>query len=421
MQLQKCRGDKRMKEILKIKMLGGFSMFYDDREIVLDRNAISKTTQLLQILLLHKETGVAKTSLIDALYGREDVENRNGSLNNTIFRLRKQLRSSGLPEDNYITITGGICYWTGKTPIEVDCLEFENEMQEGDQTDDPEEKVDFYEKASNLYEGEFLPDMIGEDWVAVQNTKDHELYIKCMKTLLIYYQEKEMYEKANCLAARAEEIYPFDEWQTYHIDGLIAMGRYEEAMALYEKTEKLFFEELGISPSKEVVRRFHYMGEHMSQAESALDDIRQRLREKEAADGAYYCNFPSFVDIYHIIVRMMERNGISVFIMLCTIKGSQEGIFGTNEEEKQISRLLQNSIKESLRKGDFYTRYNYGQYLIILSGIAQENCQVVSNRISRKFEANAENGKYSINYYVASAAEVCEDIMQEKENEIWKK
>ena len=51
-------------------------------------------------------------------------------------------------------------------------------------------------------------------------------------------------------------------------------------MALYEKTEKLFFEELGIAPSKEIIKRFRCMGERMSQAEAALDDIRQRLREK---------------------------------------------------------------------------------------------------------------------------------------------
>ena len=405
-----------MNETLKIKMLGGFSMQYNEREIVLDRNTTSKTTQLMQLLFLNKEKGVAKASLIDALYGREDVENRNGSLNNTIFRLRKQLRGSGLPEDNYITISGGMCYWTGQITTEVDCLEFENMIEAGDQSDDPEEKINFYEQASRLYTGEFLPDMIGEDWVAIQNTKDHELYIRCMKILLEHYQKEEMYEKVNRMAMRAEEIYPFDDWQIYHIDGLIAMGRYEEAMALYQKTAKLFFEELGISPSKEIIKRFHYMGERMSQAETALEDIRQRLREKEAASGAYYCNYPSFVDIYHIIIRMMERNGISVFIMLCTIKGSQDRTFGIDEKEKQISRMLQKAIRDSLRKGDFYTRYNYGQYLIILSGIAQENCKKVSDRIERNFKNNVETADYSINYYVASVAEVCEDIMDEDDD-----
>lgn len=94
---------------LKVKMLGGFSLSYGDKELVVDRSSVSKTTQLLEMVLLCAEEGIAKTSLIDGLYGREDVENKNGSLNNTLFRLRRQLAVAGLPESSYITIQKGIC------------------------------------------------------------------------------------------------------------------------------------------------------------------------------------------------------------------------------------------------------------------------------------------------------------------------
>lgn len=81
-----------MKNILKVRMLGGFTLEYKGKELVLDRNNVSKTTQLFQLLLLHtQDGGISKAALIDALYGRSDVENKNVSLNNTIFRLRKQL------------------------------------------------------------------------------------------------------------------------------------------------------------------------------------------------------------------------------------------------------------------------------------------------------------------------------------------
>lgn len=86
-----------MKNILKVRMLGGFTLEYKGKELVLDRNNVSKTTQLFQLLLLHtQDGGISKAALIDALYGRSDVENKNGSLNNTIFRLRKQLTAAGL-------------------------------------------------------------------------------------------------------------------------------------------------------------------------------------------------------------------------------------------------------------------------------------------------------------------------------------
>ena len=101
-----------MKNILKVRMLGGFTLEYKGKELVLDRNNVSKTTQLFQLLLLHtQDGGISKAALIDALYGRSDVENKNGSLNNTIFRLRKQLTAAGLPESSYININGGMCTW----------------------------------------------------------------------------------------------------------------------------------------------------------------------------------------------------------------------------------------------------------------------------------------------------------------------
>ena len=42
-----------IQDVLKVRMLGGFTLEYKGREIILDRNIASKTMQLLQIMLLH--------------------------------------------------------------------------------------------------------------------------------------------------------------------------------------------------------------------------------------------------------------------------------------------------------------------------------------------------------------------------------
>ena len=118
------------KEILKVRMLGGFSMVYQEKTLVFDRNYISKSTQLLQILFLHLEKGIAKERLLEELYGRDDVENRNGSLNNTIFRLRKQLEAAGLPEGKYFYLKKGIYYWDSVIPVETDLSVFEKKLEE---------------------------------------------------------------------------------------------------------------------------------------------------------------------------------------------------------------------------------------------------------------------------------------------------
>ena len=45
------------KNVLKVRMLGTFSMEYKGKELVLDRNKASKTTQLFQLLMFHTEDG----------------------------------------------------------------------------------------------------------------------------------------------------------------------------------------------------------------------------------------------------------------------------------------------------------------------------------------------------------------------------
>ena len=397
------------RRILKIQMLGCFSLEYDGKELVLDRNKVSKTTQLFQLILLHSQDGgISKVALIEALYGRSDVENKNGSLNNTIFRLRKQLAAAGLPESSYIRINGGMCTWGPDIKGSVDGCEFKQTIEAARREKTKKNKMEIYTKAWKLYIGEFLPDMMGEDWAAVENIACRDMYFECVEELCHYLKTEEKFEELHSIAHRAAEIYPLYDWQVWEIDSLIGMSRYKEGLEVYKRTTKLMFEELGLSPSGGMLERFKLMGERTSQAAGAIEDIRYRLREKESIEGAYYCTYPSFVDIYHVFGRMMERTGMSVFLMLCTLDFAN--IDADDESQKYYSNVLHESIQNAVRKGDFYTRYNIRQYLVMLIGISQENCTIVSKPINKEFNKRLTRRKNAaIDYYVASLGEVCND------------
>lgn len=387
-------------ERFEIRMLGTFSVNYAGREIVIDRNAVSKTTQLLQMLALHGQEGISKAGLIDALYGRETVENKNGSLNNTIFRLRRQLKAAGLPDSQYICIQNGMCTWDEAIPLWVDVCEFQN-LAEKSQSKTGQEEIRLCRKAVACYTGEFLPNMIGEAWVTVENVHCKELYTNCVRKLCEYYMKEEHYEETLRIATSASVIYPFEDWQLWQIDSLMAMSRYQEAMEVYEKATKLVLDELGLPPSPEMLRRFRIMGEHVSQTAEVTEDIRKRLDEKVHIEGAYYCSFPGFIDIYHVFSRMMERNGATVYIMLCTLKGISVKDGYIEGKDREASELLAEAIRGSLRRGDFYTRYSYSQYLILFSDIRMENCKIVSDRIQKRFEQKTA-GEYRVDFDVTS-------------------
>ena len=46
----------------------------------------------------------------------------------------------------------------------------------------------------------------------------------------------------------------------------------------------------------------------------------------EDTGAPYYCSYPSFQDIYRIIVRMGERQGAKGLLLLCTLRGEPAGI-----------------------------------------------------------------------------------------------
>lgn len=229
----------------------------------------------------------------------------------------------------------------------------------------------------------------------------------CRRTVPLPENRKK-FEELYRVAHSAAEIYPFYDWQIWEIDSLIGMSRYKDGLDVYKRTTKLMFDELGLSPSAGMLERFKLMGERTSQAAGAIEDIKYRLREKESIEGAYYCTYPSFVDVYHVFGRMMERTGMSVFLMLCTLNFIN--IETDDENQKYYSELLRESIQKAVRKGDFYTRYNIQQYLVMLIGITQENCTLVSKRINKEFNKRLTRRKnVSIDYYVASLGEVCND------------
>lgn len=310
-------------------------------------------------------------------------------------------------ESSYININGGMCTWDPDIETSVDVCDFKQTIESARHEKSQKTKMEIYAKAWKLYTGEFLPDMMGEDWAAVENIACRDMYFDCVEELCHYLKTEEKFEELYRVAHSAAEIYPFYDWQIWEIDSLIGMSRYKDGLDVYKRTTKLMFDELGLSPSAGMLERFKLMGERTSQAAGAIEDIKYRLREKESIEGAYYCTYPSFVDVYHVFGRMMERTGMSVFLMLCTLDFTN--IEADDENQKYYSELLRESIQKAVRKGDFYTRYNIQQYLVMLIGITQENCTLVSKRINIEFNKRLTRRKnVSIDYYVASLGEVCD-------------
>ena len=125
------------------------------------------------------------------------------------------------------------------------------------------------------------------------------------------------------VSSEAVRIYPFDEWQAMKIEALIGLNRYKEAMDFYEETARMFFEELGISPSARTMKLFDEMSAKMTGSYQTAGEIEEKLKEEEEKSGALYMSLPSFRDSYRLLQRILERNGQSAYLMVFTIIDSK--------------------------------------------------------------------------------------------------
>ncbi len=394
------------REVLRVQMFGGFSITYGDRLVTFRKNAASKSMQLLQLLLYRKETGVPRRELIELLYGRGGLSDPSNNLRVAVHRLRKQMAEAGLPEEEYIKIEDGVYCWSSSTPCAIDALEFAGLIEKARSETNQEKRMELQKQALELYQGDFLPKLSGEDWVLLEAVKYKNEYEETLQEVLSAQSSTRQFEDMLQLATAASDLYPFDEWQSYKIEALMGMGRDEEALQVYQDTTRLFFEELGIQPSERMIEQFREMSRRIKNIPRAITDIKGGLQEKEEETGAYYCSLPSFIDGYRIIRRIIERNGQSVYLMLCTLTDGSGNPMEGGTKLNHMSEELKQAIKRSLRKGDSYTQYSINQFLILLIGTNEENCRLVSDRITKNFAEDHRYWKNCIEYYVSSVIDV---------------
>ena len=168
----------------------------------------------------------------------------------------------------------------------------------------------------------------------------------------------------------------------------------------------MFFEELGIDPSEKMMKQFKEMSQKMGHSFQNSEAIEKNLRETVKETGAFYCTLPSFRDSYRLLQRIIERNGQSAYLMVCSITDGQGKNLESKEKLEVLSEHLHRAIKQSIRRGDCFTKYSPSQFLILLVGAKMENCSTIFERILTHFSSNHKSWRQYIEYTVSSVVEI---------------
>ena len=382
---------------LKVIMLGDFALHWGSKAVLSGYSRSNKAIYLLQYLLAHRGKSFSRDALIQLLYQRDDTENPVNALKIIVHRLRKLLLSLGLPDQEYILYESGRYSWNSAIHCEVDSEFFDAAVKAAENTELPqEERLSLYQQAISVYSGEFLPGLSTEDWVIPLSLYYQNRYHSSIQIAFQLLEEKSDYEGMLTVSSRAAALFPYDEKiQILKIYSLYRNKQVKEALAAYNATVEMLFNEFGVNPSNELLNLYKEISQGLSDVRDSIGEIRDSIRQQEEdqGQGAYYSNFQNFSDSYHLMVRSLERTGLSAYLMLCTL------------EDPSDFHSLQTAIKESLRKCDCFTRYSPKQYLILLMGINYENCEIVFRRIEEKFRRSCRGKCFNLDYSVVSAVD----------------
>ena len=408
--------ETKKKTKIYVQMLGGFSITVGDEKLDLGSNSKANFLKLTEIVLLRGMGGVSKRDLIDGIFGHKSLLDENNSLNNLLHQARTQLKKAGMPGRKIIDGKRGVYAPENNPDYEyiLDVQEFEDVCLKAKSEKKDDKKLYYYQKALGIYGGELLPEFATDYWVILESVRLKRLYDDVVDFLGKHYKEAEDFEALFDLYDKANKIYPDNGWQIEMIDALILRKEYKTAYELYTKCAHYYQDELEV-PIPDALRSCY---ERLSDnVRVVTDDIRQiqaniiRKDEKLKSEmgtrkiGAYLCPFTSFIDVYHVLRRNLERRGSSIFMMLCTLVDYEGKPIQNQEKLNARAEILQQSLSEGLRKGDVYTKYSSSQYLILLIGTKREDCAIIYQRLSRRVKELA-GSRAEFRYRIVSLAEI---------------
>ncbi len=402
---------------INVNMLGGFNIDMDGNQIGLGSNPKANFLKLIQMVLLNKDHGVNKQELITGVFGYKDLLDENNSLNNLFHQARTQLQKGGLPGKKYIVGKKGVYRPEESDNYEVviDVFTFKDLVRKANKEPSEHAKATYYKQALALYKGELLPENATDNWVIAESTNLKRQFDEIILFLDGYYRKEKKYDDLYEMYNYAVKIYPDNGLQIKLIEALILKKDYSAAYELYTKTAKYYLEELEIPLPESLLACYEHIYEDAKMVSSDIEDIQASILQKDEAlkrslagqqrMGAYFCPFPSFIDVYNVLRRNLMRRGSSIFMMMCTLVDKEGKPIANPEKQAEKANDFQVALTNTLRQGDVFTKYSSSQFLLLLIGTKKEDCSIVYQRISHSFKEVSGNSS-DFQYKIISLAEI---------------
>jgi len=183
---------------LQVRFFGHFEMACEGDAIPLGRNG--KALTILKYLLVNRSRPVSQDHLMGWLWPESNLKKARWSLNSAIHGLRKLLGScsSGLSA-NYVTLHDGYYHLSGAARIWTDVDEFDERYGKGrrfEREGRMQAAAVEYEKAIELYRGDYLIEDLYDDWTMVERERLSNAYMDMLGRLAVHHMESGQYQES---------------------------------------------------------------------------------------------------------------------------------------------------------------------------------------------------------------------------------
>lgn len=383
-------------------MLGACSLLWEGRVLPLGSEAANKPVQLLQMLLYYRTAGVSRADAISNLFDVQGQANPVNNLRNTRFRLKRLLESVGLPPCEYVLVRGGRLYWNPQVPYVLDTELFEKAARHAQREKNNARRLPALLGACALFNGPLLPAQSALPWAVQEGLRLKKLYFALLRQAGGMLEQQQDYPGAAGLYTRGAALEPYEEeWRIDLIRCEQRQGHHREALAEYEKTIGLFLDEFGVAPSEEF-RRCIDNTDSSTGFSSALE-IRDCIA-RGYSGGAYFCHFAEFVHCCSLVSRLDLRSGRATSLIWCAVIPPLNEAGDPTRRKERMAACMRETLHATLRNSDVFTRYGDNQYLILLPGSGNENCELVFERLNARFKEDKASYGYTLSLHTVPLA-----------------
>jgi DNA-binding SARP family transcriptional activator len=242
---------------LQVRFFGNFEIFCNGELLNVARHR--KALTIFKYLLAHRERRVSQDHLMEWLWPKSTPYRARRSLNMAIWTLRNLLRECSADLKDCILLEDGYYRLCPTIRWVTDVEEFDLRFEEGRRVEDTNriETAAQYQKAIELYRGEYLLEHLYEDWTMFERERLSNAYMNMLEWLAMYYKETEHLRESIRICCRImERERAHEKCHLLLTEVYVLLGLYGRASHQYRLFKRVLKSTYGMDPSVETKRRF---------------------------------------------------------------------------------------------------------------------------------------------------------------------